>query len=122
MFTSLLVALFSDDFYHVMRTQQNLAYNLYMTKFILKEATGLKMYVQGKVNPYYVETRIEAFLETLPARIDKMSDEELDKVIEAYRASLLTPFANLQQEANYVWDRILDQSQNFDRCIFSFFT
>jgi len=76
---------------------------------------GLRIIVQSERGAVYVETRIEAFLDSMQKTLEDMSEEEFAKHQQALIAKEEEQPKNLGQETRRFWSRITDKYYDFNK-------
>lgn len=72
-----------------------------------------RILVQSERSAAYLESRIEAFLESFKTTLDEMSDEEFQRHVTSLIDKKLEKAKNLNQESGRYWSYIGDEYFDF---------
>ncbi|KAK0407206.1 hypothetical protein QR680_019074 [Steinernema hermaphroditum] len=82
----LLVLMMEDPAYYKLRKKERLGYIVWLHRRVkVTNGNGLRITVQGPYYPNYVESRIEAFLESFKSTLMEMSESDFDEYKETFR-------------------------------------
>lgn len=103
--TALLTQLLSEPAFNVLRTQEQLGYIVHCSQLVLARdcQTGVKVVVQSERAPAYLEERVEAFLESMQAKIEEMTAEEFEAQKRGLARQWTERLKNLREETNRFW-------------------
>lgn len=114
---SLLSTMMSEPFFHTMRTLEQLGYNVKCDSWSRNATSGdigMRFRVQSTRHPEYLESRIEAFLQTYLMKLGNMTPSEFDEhkrgVVDRKRKKLV----NLGEEYARFWSHIDTEDLEFD--------
>ncbi|KAK4687449.1 hypothetical protein P7C73_g2681, partial [Tremellales sp. Uapishka_1] len=105
----------SEPAFNVLRTKEQLGYIVYSQAIGMPGSCGLRVIVQSERDPVYVETRIEAFLDSVKEIIENMSEEEFGKNKQSLISKKEEKPKNLGDETRRYWGRISDRYYEFDK-------
>lgn len=115
---SLFTQIASEPSFNTLRTQEQLGYTVFCNGVRTSGAMGLRIIVQSERSAVYVETRIEAFLESMKKFIDDLGEEEYSKHQQSLIMKEEEKPKNLGQETRRFWGRITDKYYQFGRSEF----
>lgn len=72
-----------------------------------------RILIQSERSAAYLESRIEAFLESFKITLDEMSDEEFQRHVTSLIDKKLEKVKNLNQESGRYWMHIADEFFDF---------
>lgn len=112
---ALLGTMLNEPFFHIMRTQEQLGYSVSCVPWANTVSTGLRFRVQSTRHPDYLETRIDAFIDSYLRTLCDMSQEQFGRhkkgVVEKMRKRLV----NLGEEQSRFWSHIDKNDLRFDQ-------
>ncbi|CAH2101005.1 unnamed protein product [Euphydryas editha] len=111
----LLAYMFSGSCSHVLRTQEQLGYIVFMKIVRTNGVQGLRIIVQSDRHPEYLEERIENYIKGIEEHLKNMSEEEFLRNRAAVAAHRLERPKQLFGKASQLWSEITAQVYNFDR-------
>ncbi|XP_063697164.1 insulin-degrading enzyme [Culicoides brevitarsis] len=114
-FTDLAVQIINEPCYNTLRTQEQLGYIVFCGTRRNCGAQGIRIIVQSNRHPAYVEERIETFLTSMKAQIEKMSDEEFEKHKTALAALKLEKPKRMSAQFSQYLNEISVQQYHFER-------
>ncbi len=98
-----------------LRTKQQLGYIVSTQATQSTGAMGFRVLVQSERDPVYVETRIEAFLDSLKSHIEEMSEEDFEKEKQSLIAKKEEQPKNLGEETQRFFAHIVDRYYEFGK-------
>jgi len=100
--SSLLVQIFSEPAFNILRTKEQLGYIVSCTSWSLPGSTekGMRIVVQSERMPSYLEERVEAFLDEMKSKLETMSDEEFAEQKGGLQKKWLEADKNLNDEVS----------------------
>jgi insulysin len=112
---SLLVSMINEPFFNVIRTQEQLGYNVSCTTWSTTVSIGLRFRVQSSRHPTFLESRINNFIDSYQTTLEAMSPEEFEErkrgVINKKREKL----KNMAEERTRFWSKIDSEYYDFER-------
>ena len=116
---NMLLELFSqiinEGCYNQLRTQEQLGYIVFSGVRRSNGAQGFRVIVQSDRHPEYLDSRIEAFLESLEKSLGELGEDEFKTQVEALATKRLERPKKLSVRNGRYWSEILSQHYNFDR-------
>ena len=116
---NMLLELFSqiinEGCYNQLRTQEQLGYIVFSGVRRSNGAQGFRVIVQSERHPEYLDSRIEAFLESLEKSLGELGEDEFKTQVEALATKRLERPKKLSVRNGRYWSEILSQHYNFDR-------
>ncbi|WVQ84726.1 hypothetical protein IAT38_006883 [Cryptococcus sp. DSM 104549] len=112
---SLFSQIASEPCFDVLRTKQQLGYIVSGHAYQSSGSMGYSVIVQSERDPVFVETRVEAFLDSLKELIGEMSDEDFEKHKQSLIAKKEEKPKNLGEETKRYWGRIQDRYFEFSK-------
>ncbi|KAI0764784.1 LuxS/MPP-like metallohydrolase [Fomes fomentarius] len=105
--TALIHHMIREPCFSMLRTKEQLGYVVASMLWSINSSTlGLSIKVQSTRSPWFVEERVEAFLEAFGERLASMPDEEFARHKEGLVVKKLERVKNLGEETDRFWDRI----------------
>ena len=101
--------------FNELRTKQQLGYIVQSQSTGTIGSMGFRVLIQSEMDPIYVETRIEAFLDSLQNYIEKMSEEEFEKNKQSLIARKEEKPKNLGEETKRFFTSIIDRYYEFGK-------
>jgi insulysin len=98
-----------------LRTKEQLGYIVSTSTLARTGSQGFRVMVQSERDPAYVETRIEAFLDSMRGYIEELSDEEYAKHVQSLVQKREEKAKNLGEETRRFWGRIVDMYYEFGK-------
>ena len=89
-----------------LRTKQQLGYVVLVTRWDSCGSVGFRFLVQSEREPVYLESRVDAFLETYKQQLAATPIEEFEKQKEGLISKKLEKLENLYSETSRFWSRI----------------
>ncbi|XP_076025376.1 insulin-degrading enzyme isoform X2 [Genypterus blacodes] len=115
MLLELFCQIISEPCFNTLRTKEQLGYIVFSGPRRANGVQGLRFIIQSEKAPHYLESRVEAFLCTMQASVEEMSDEAFQKHIQALAIRRLDKPKKLSAECAKHWGEIISQQYNFDR-------
>ncbi|KAL4232280.1 hypothetical protein ACF0H5_009851 [Mactra antiquata] len=115
MLLELYVQVISEPCFDILRTKEQLGYIVFSGIRRQSGVQGLRIIVQSDRTPEYLESRIEAFLNSTKDLIEKMTDEEFQKHVSALATKRLEKPKKMSAESSRFWSEIVSEHYNFDR-------
>ncbi|KAJ3416993.1 hypothetical protein HDV05_007475 [Chytridiales sp. JEL 0842] len=113
--TLLFAQIAKEPCFNVLRTKEQLGY---IVSGGVRKQTGVigyRVIVQSEKSPWHLEERVTAFLESMKATLESMTDEEFKKNVDALAFSLLEKSKNLYEEASRHWGHVTSGYYDFDQ-------
>ncbi|KAH6918433.1 insulin-degrading enzyme [Coprinopsis sp. MPI-PUGE-AT-0042] len=103
--SSLLVRIFSEPAFNVLRTREQLGYIVHCTSWTLPGSgqKGMRIIIQSESTPSHLEDRIEAFLDEMKEKLAKMTTEEFAE----HKTSLEKQWLEVDKNLNDEFSRFL---------------
>lgn len=105
--------------YSVLRTQEQLGYSVWSGPRTSTGSMGFHILLQSEKSAEYVETRIEAFLDTLRAILETMTEDQFATVRSGLITKQLEKPKSLYRESARYWTHLRDGYYDFERRKFS---
>ncbi|XP_070539954.1 insulin-degrading enzyme-like [Ptychodera flava] len=117
--TNMLLELFSqiinEPCFDTLRTKEQLGYIVVSGVRRSNGVQGLRFIIQSDKQPAYLESRVEAFLQSMEKYIEDMSEEAFQKHLLALAVRRLDKPKKLSSESAKYWMEIVSKQYNFDR-------
>ncbi|CAG9815290.1 unnamed protein product [Phaedon cochleariae] len=111
----LFAQIIQEPCFNILRTKEQLGYIVFSGVRRSNGVQGLRIIIQSDRHPNYLDSRIEAFLESMMDYIKDMSDDEFLRHREALAAQRLEKPKQLSSLTNRFWLEITAQQYHFDR-------
>jgi insulysin len=100
--SALLAQILSEPAFDVLRTKEQLGYIVSSSTWALPGASekGIRIVVQSEKPPTYLESRVEAFLDTMKSRIEEMTSEVFEEQKSGLEKKWKEKYKNLTEEAS----------------------
>ena len=105
----------SEPCFNVLRTEEQLGYVVWSYDTDFEGAQGFKVVVQSERHPTYLDTRIEAFLDSMEDHIENMGEEEFERHKASLIQNRLEKPKMLGTRTRMLWSEIEGEQYNFDR-------
>ncbi|KAM3913652.1 insulin-degrading enzyme isoform 1-T1 [Leptodactylus fuscus] len=115
MLLELFCQIIEEPCFNTLRTKEQLGYIVFSGPRRANGIQGLRFIIQSERQPYYLETRVEAFLKTTEKMVEDMKDEAFQKHIQALALRRLDKPKKLVAECAKYWGEIISQQYQFDR-------
>jgi len=112
---TLLCQLIQERTFDVLRTKEQLGYNVYSTLWKSSGVRGLQISVQSNHSHEHVSKRIRAYIHSLKQFLVDMPDEVFSNHVEALSTLLLEKPKVMSAEARIYWTEIVQGFYLFDR-------
>ncbi|KAI0646092.1 LuxS/MPP-like metallohydrolase [Trametes meyenii] len=112
---ALIVHMLREPCYSILRTAEQLGYVVACSQRSINGTNGLGIRIQSARAPSFLESRVDAFLETLGARFESMSLDEFATYKEGLVVKKLERVKNLREETARFWDQIRSGYYDFVR-------
>lgn len=112
---SLLVHLIHEPAFDQLRTQEQLGYVVSTSTSVAASAMALGIKIQSTRAPWFLEERVEAFLEQFRDTLAGMSQEDFEAKKDGLIVKLLERPKNLYEETNWFWRQIREGYYDFLR-------
>lgn len=112
---SLLAQLIDEPAFNRLRTKEQLGYIVHTSGRAGTGTMGIRILVQSEKNAAFLETRVEAFLDTFKQYMEDMTEEEFVKNRQALIAKKTEKPKNLHGESARFWGAIQDGYYDFKR-------
>ena len=105
---NLLVQILSEPAFNILRTQEQLGYIVYCSTWNLPGSghAGLRIVVQSERGPAYLESRVEAFLETMKIHIEDMDASAFEEQKSGLEKKLTEKVKTTEEETSQFWAHI----------------
>ncbi|THU88604.1 hypothetical protein K435DRAFT_679530 [Dendrothele bispora CBS 962.96] len=112
--SALLAQILSEPAFDILRTKEQLGYIVSSSGWTLPGASekGLRIVVQSERSPAYLESRVEAFLDTMKVRLEEMTLEAFEEQKSGLERKWREKYKNLTEEATTFMSHI--NSGHFD--------
>jgi insulysin len=97
-----------------LRTKEQLGYLVWSGICIGCTTVAYRIYIQSERTPGYLETRIDAFLQSYENTMQDMPDAEFVNHKRSIIAKVLEKLKNLSQESNRLWRFIRGEYFDFE--------
>jgi len=99
--SALLAQILSEPAFDILRTKEQLGYIVSSSGWALPGASekGLRIVVQSERSPAYLESRVEAFLDTMKVRLEEMTQEAFEEQKGGLERKWREKFKNMNEEA-----------------------
>ncbi|KAI8825830.1 Metalloenzyme, LuxS/M16 peptidase-like protein [Fimicolochytrium jonesii] len=98
-----------------LRTKEQLGYMVFSGLRKSTGAMGFRVIIQSEKDPAFLETRINAWLDSMRQTLLDMTPEEFKKHQNALAARLLEKDKNLAQESHRLWTHVSSRYYNFEQ-------
>uniref|UniRef100_A0A3B3I270 Insulin-degrading enzyme n=1 Tax=Oryzias latipes TaxID=8090 RepID=A0A3B3I270_ORYLA len=115
MLLELLCQIIKEPCYNTLRTKEQLGYSVSSGARRADGVQGLRISIQSKQAPHYLESRVEAFLLSMEKLLEEMSEEAFQKHIQALAIRRLDKPKKLSAECAKHWGEITSRQYQFDR-------
>lgn len=116
--TALLTKILSEPAFNVLRTQEQLGYIVWCSRWTLDRSGigGIRIMVQSvKHEPRYLEGRVESFLQGMGREIGEMSEDAFEKQKWGLKKGWTKEFQNLGHETGSFLSQIMKEQFDFMR-------
>jgi secreted Zn-dependent insulinase-like peptidase len=115
----MMVTIFEEPFFDVLRTKEQLAYSVTIMYESTDGSISLVLMIKCQENKHSarsIATRLLNFVQADMAEIlEKLSDDDFDKIKESNINAQLIPFTSLDAESNFYFTQIINNYYSFDR-------
>lgn len=120
---SLLAQILSEPAFNVLRTKEQLGYIVHCSPWVLSGSgsSGIRIVVQSERGPAYLESRVEAFLESMKTFIEEMGNAEFEEQKNGLEKKLTEKVKTVGEETNIFWSHIDSGYLDFFRREFHLF-
>jgi len=102
--------------YNQLRTNEQLGYITRSGSMTYRDVLGFYVLVQSNVkDPNYLGTRIEAFLMSMDAELNMMTNEQFEQFKVSVIVNITKKFLSISEEASHYWHEIEVHQYQFDR-------
>lgn len=115
MLPTLLNQIIDDPCFNILRTKEQLGYIVSSAVLRNNSVVGLRIVVQSKKSPDYLDGRIEAFIHSIRELLDNLSEKEFSEHVDSLVTKILEKPKKLQTEVDKYWIEICSQQYQFDR-------
>ncbi|KAI8902913.1 Metalloenzyme, LuxS/M16 peptidase-like protein [Globomyces pollinis-pini] len=98
-----------------LRTKEQLGYMVYSGVRKQCEMISYRVIIQSERDPMFLESRIEAFLDTLLTLLINISDEKYKSHQQSLVTKLLEKHKNLYQESSRLWSHVASRYYDFEQ-------
>ncbi|XP_073396481.1 nardilysin-like isoform X2 [Physcomitrium patens] len=110
---TLFIDIISEPFFNQLRTKEQIGYVVDLADEDLHGVLGISFMVQSaKYSPAYIESRINAFIKTIPKMLKDMKDTEFQSHKESLIAEKQGYPSTLIDESNDFWEQIWTHRRN----------
>ena len=111
----LLGNMMDADFFHQLRTQQQLGYTVAVIASNYQAYAGIGFLVESpQYNPTEILRRIDQFLVDFQVKLQYLPDSELQKYVQSLRFTYNEPMLSLADDTNKYWTYIAQDFPQFD--------
>lgn len=114
-FASLLASMINEPFFHAIRTREQLGYSVSCIYWTDAGTIGLRFRVQGFKHPEFLESRIDAFIDSYLETLLDMTVERFDQYKHGAIAKKREKLTNLSEERSRFWTHISNGYFDFER-------
>jgi len=104
--SSLLAQIAHEPCFNQLRTKEQLGYIVSSVHWPMTGTMGLRILVQSERDPVYLESRVEAFLDTLKVTLEEMDESEFEKQKQSLIDKKREKIKNIGEEASRFWNAI----------------
>ncbi|XP_036067708.1 insulin-degrading enzyme isoform X2 [Oryzias melastigma] len=115
MLLELFCQIIHEPCYNTLRTKEQLGYIVFSGPRRADGVQGLRLIIQSKRPPHYLESRVEAFLLSMETALEEMNEEVFQKHIQALAVRRLDKPKKLSAECAKYWAEITSRQYNFHR-------
>ncbi|KAF8605452.1 insulin-degrading enzyme [Ceratobasidium sp. AG-I] len=112
---SLFGQMVSEPAFNQLRTKEQLGYVVSSGVWLSTGSAGWRVVVQSERKPYYLESRVESFLDLFRETLSNMPESEFERQRDAYANKRLERLKNLGEEASRFWAHIESGYEDFLR-------
>jgi len=112
---TLLEQVINDPCFNVLRTKEQLGYSVGSSVNLSNGVCGLKITVQSKCSPDYLDGRIEAFVDSILELLEQMSEQDYSEHVVAVKTRLSEKPKKLSNETVKHWAEISCRQYDFHR-------
>ncbi|KAI0763999.1 LuxS/MPP-like metallohydrolase [Trametes elegans] len=112
---ALIAHMTREPCYSILRTEEQLGYVVASAQWSVSGMLGLGIRVQSVHDPAFLESRVDAFLETLGNRLTRLSAQEFAAQKDGLVVKKLERVKNLGEETARYWGRIRSGDYDFLR-------
>ncbi|KAJ6224234.1 hypothetical protein RDWZM_002779 [Blomia tropicalis] len=112
----LLHQIISEPYFNQIRMAEQLAYVTFVTqKFTYSGSVGITILIQSAYSLKYLESRVDAFIESLESILTTMKDEHFQKEKSALITKISTEPKSMFGLSGQLWHQIVSGQYQFDR-------
>ncbi|XP_024886962.1 insulin-degrading enzyme-like isoform X2 [Temnothorax curvispinosus] len=115
MLLSLLNQIIDQPCFDILRTTEELGYDVFSRICAINETQYLTVVVQGDHRPQNVEQRIDSFMDSMFDHISTMSEEHFDNHKKSLVSLYLKAPKTISSQGSLYWEEIGSQVYNFNR-------
>ncbi|OJT06440.1 Insulin-degrading enzyme [Trametes pubescens] len=112
---ALIAHMMREPCYSILRTEEQLGYVVGSSPWSINGTRGLGIRIQSVRPPWFLESRVDAFLETFGDRVASMSPDEFTRQKEGLIVKKLERAKNLHEETSRFWAHIRSGYYDFLR-------
>ncbi|EIW56019.1 LuxS/MPP-like metallohydrolase [Trametes versicolor FP-101664 SS1] len=112
---ALIAHMMREPCYSILRTEEQLGYVVGSSPWSINSTRGLGIRIQSVRPPWFLESRVDAFLETFGDRVAEMSPDEFTRQKEGLIVKKLESAKNLHEETSRFWAHIRSGYYDFLR-------
>jgi insulysin len=112
---SLLASMMNESFFNIMRTKEQLGYNVQCGTWVEAPTIGLRFQIQSFRHPDFLEARIDAFIDSY---LDTLRGMPLDEFEEHKRGAVARKrekLMNMNEERARFWTHIVNEDLEFEQ-------
>jgi insulysin len=102
----LLTQILTEPCFNVLRTTEQLGYVVFCSSWVLSGYSGIAIVVQSERNPAYLESRVDAFLDSMKTYIEEMTDEQFQEHKNGLEKKFTEKVKTITEETTLFWDHI----------------
>ena len=105
----------SEPAFNILRTQEQLGYIVHCSAWNLHDSghAGIRIVIQSERGPTYLESRVEAFLETMKIHIEEMDAGTFEEQKNGLERKLTEKVKTIGEETAQFWSHIDDGYLDF---------
>jgi insulysin len=112
---SLLASMMNESFFNIMRTKEQLGYNVQCGTWVETATIGLRFQIQSFQHPDFLEARIDAFIHSYLDTLRSMPLDEFEEHKRGAVARKREKLMNLREERGRFWTHIVTGDLKFEQ-------
>ncbi|KAF6824712.1 zinc protease [Colletotrichum musicola] len=113
--TMLLEQMFKEPAFDQLRTKEQLGYVVFSDVQSFTTTYGFSFIIQSRWTPEYLDSRIEAFLDSFSNNLDSMAEADFEGHKRSSIVNRLEKLKNLDEESNRHWAQIASEYYDFEQ-------